>query len=440
MTAPVRPQPRSRFRPSFDSMRSLAAALPLAASVFLVEPAAAQNPVAIKAGRVLTLAGPELTGVTILVENGRIAKIGTDVEVPWNAVTIDASTRVVMPTYVLAHCSGGMRGGNENLANVPYLRVQDAVDPSSKFFQECLRNGIGVAHVIPGNRTLVGGQGMICKLAGQTVEDMTLRGKGGLKLSLFAEPGGALAQVTRLRRALDEVRDHAADLERRRKEFEAEKAAGAADKKEFDGKIDPTKQPTVDLLQSKNLAFLYVPDAAMVPEARRLMREFGFRAVLVLGPATHKAVTQLGDLEFPVVLDGDLEVWEKDERTGRQKKACLGAELYKRGIPFALDVSSGLNGAERFPWWQMATLMRNGVDRATVLKAFTTVPAKLLGIDDEVGTLAEGKRANLQILTGDPLSSTTWVDMVLLDGETVYERSRDPRLQYLFGSAPGVDK
>jgi imidazolonepropionase-like amidohydrolase len=68
------------------------------------------------------------------------------------------------------------------------------------------------------------------------------------------------------------------------------------------------------------------------------------------------------------------------------------------------------------------------------------VPAKLLGIADEVGTLAPGKRANLQVLTGDPLSSTTWVDLVVLDGETVYERSKDPRLQYLFGAGNEVDK
>jgi len=419
-------------------MRRLAAivfALSLSSSWCL----AAQTTVAVKAGRVITMAGSDLANVTILVENGRITKIGADVEVPWNATSIDAKDKVVMPTYVLAHSSGGMRGANENLANVPYLRVQDAVDPSSKFFQECLRNGIGTVHVIPGNRTLIGGQGMLCKPVGQTVEDMSVAGRGGLKLSLFAEPGGAVAQVARLRRALDEVRDHAADFERRKREFAAEKAAGG-DKKEFDGKIDPTKQPTVDLLQHKNTAFLYVPDAAMLPEAQRLMREFDFHAVLVLGPTTHKAVATLHDLEFPVVLDGDLEVWEKDPRDGKTKKACLGAELYKRGIPFALDVSTGINGADRFPWWQMATLIRNGVDRDTALRAFTTVPAKLLRLDAEVGTVAPGRRANLQILTGDPLSSTTWVDTVLLDGETVYERRKDPRLRYLFGNDKEADR
>ena len=63
------------------------------------------------------------------------------------------------------------------------------------------------------------------------------------------------------------------------------------------------------------------------------------------------------------------------------------------------------------------------------------VPAKILGLDDQVGTLEVGKRANIQILTGDPLKATTWVDKVLLDGEVVYDRSKDARLQYLFGKS-----
>jgi hypothetical protein len=56
-------------------------------------------------------------------------------------------------------------------------------------------------------------------------------------------------------------------------------------------------------------------------------------------------------------------------------------------------------------------------------------------MDDQVGSLSEGKLGNLQILTGDPLAATTWVEMVLLEGELVYERSKDPRLQYLFEPA-----
>ncbi|MHC4512646.1 MAG: amidohydrolase family protein, partial [Planctomycetota bacterium] len=81
----------------------------------------------------------------------------------------------------------------------------------------------------------------------------------------------------------------------------------------------------------------------------------------------------------------------------------------------------------------MATAIRNGVSRDEALKTLTVVPAKILGLEDQVGTLEVGKRANLQILTGDPLQATSWVDKVLLDGELVYQRDKDARLQHLFG-------
>jgi imidazolonepropionase-like amidohydrolase len=79
----------------------------------------------------------------------------------------------------------------------------------------------------------------------------------------------------------------------------------------------------------------------------------------------------------------------------------------------------------------MATCVRGGVDRRTALEALTVVPARMLGLEDQLGSIAEGKLANLQILTGDPLQATTWVDSVLLDGQVVYTRKDDPRLKYL---------
>ena len=59
--------------------------------------------------------------------------------------------------------------------------------------------------------------------------------------------------------------------------------------------------------------------------------------------------------------------------------------------------------------------------------------AKILGLDSEFGSIEVGKVANLQILTGDPLAATTWVDKVVLEGEIAYDRSQDRRLKHLFG-------
>ncbi|MGA0869393.1 MAG: hypothetical protein ACO3UM_10710, partial [Planctomycetota bacterium] len=178
---------------------------PLALAVTaLVTPVAAQDLVAVRAGKVLTGTGATMENAVVLIENGRITAVGSDVEVPWNAKVVDATGKIVAPTYVLAHTPGGLSGGNEMMQNVPFLTVQDSIDPSSLFFEESLRNGIGTAHVIPGNATLIGGQGMVVRPFGKTVEDMTVVDRGGIKLSLASGRGASrMAQMRKLRNALD---------------------------------------------------------------------------------------------------------------------------------------------------------------------------------------------------------------------------------------------
>lgn len=402
-------------------------------------PLAAQDLVAVKAGKLITISGPALSDAVVLIENGKIKTIGKakDVEVPWDAKVIDASKKVVMPTYVVAHTSGGMSRGNENMTNVPYLTVQDAVDPASGYFEEALRNGVGTIHVIPGNQTMIGGSGMVVRPYGKTVEDMAVLSKTGLKMSLGSSRGGSrMAQIQKMRRALKDIKEYMADYERRKKEFEEEKAAGATDKKKFEEKIDEKKQPMVDLLKGKTTAYFYVPSTAELYEAVRLINEYKLKVVLVLGARCDEAAKYLKgikSLKTPVILDATVEYYEKDPDTEEEKKHCPAASFSKAGVTYAMSLSNSNFGWSRYPWWQMATAIRNGVDADEALKSMTIVPAKILGLDDQVGSLEVGKRANLQILTGDPLKAETWVEKVLLDGEVVYDRSKDARLQYLFG-------
>ncbi len=401
------------------------------AAALLPQVLLAQDTVALKAGKVITVTGPVLEDAVIVIQNGRIAKVGkqADIEVPWDARVIDASDKTVLPTWVLAHAPAGMRGGNEQMQNVPYVSVADAVDPSATFFEDMLRSGVGTLHVLPGDQTLLGGIGMVVKPVGRTVEDMAVTTRSGIKLSLLAQGGGRLAQVRKLRRALDDARDHLADFERRKAEFEAEKKAGAIAKdKEWTEEIDRQKLPVVELLQRKLRGFLFVPSAAEVGEAMRLQQEMDL--TLVLGRSIHKAAVELGKLKAPVVLDEALEFWEAVDDSDKEVKVCPAKILADQGVSFAISV--GERGPTAQPWWQLATLVRNGVDRRVALESLTTVPAQILGLGDQLGSIAEGRLANLQIVTGDPFQATTWVETVLLQGQVVYERSQDPRLQHLF--------
>jgi imidazolonepropionase-like amidohydrolase len=421
-------------------------ALTWAVAACLAVPSVGQDLLAIKGGRVVPVTGPAIDDGVVLMQNGRITKIGkaADVEVPWAAKVIDATGKVVMPTWVVAHSQGGQRGMNENMQNVPWLSVADAIDPAAVYFEDCLRNGVGTVHVLPGNLTLLGGQGMVVRPFGRTVEDMAVAGNTGIKLSLAAQGGGRLQQIRKLRRAVADVREYIADFDRRKAEFDKEKAAGAipADKT-WTEEIDRTKKPAVDLVQKKTRGWLYVPSFAELDEALKWNAELDL--VCVLGPNLDEGIAMVKKLGKPVVLDDTLEYFETDEETQKEKKLCPAKLLADAGVPFVLSL--GTSGPTAYPWWQLGTCVRNGVDRQLAIEALTVVPAKLLGLDGQLGSLGEGKLGNVQILSGDPLQATSWVETVVLEGEVVYERAKDPRLQYLFAEeenkakkAAGPDK
>lgn len=407
--------------------------LSVAALAALALPVASQDVVAVKAGKILTITGPTIENGVILISNGRITKVAKadEVEIPWTAKVVDASDKVVLPTWVIAHSQGGGRGMNENMQNVPWLSVADAIDPSNGYFEECLRNGVGTIHVLPGNQTLLGGQGMVVRPYGRTVEDMAVTDNTGIKLSLQSSGGGRLQQLRRMRRAIEDVREYIADFDRRKAEFEKEKKAGAVPKdKEWTEEYDRTKKSAIALVQKKAKGWLFVPSAAELDEAMRMGQELDL--IYLLGANIDEGVAALARLGVPVVLDDALEYTEKDPETEVETKHCPAKQLADAGVPFALSLGTG--GPTSYPWWQLGTCVRNGIDRAKALEALTTVPAKLLGLDGQLGSIAEGKLGNLQILTGDPLQATSWVETVLLEGEVVYERSKDPRLTLLFAA------
>ena len=283
-------------------------------------PLHAQDVVAITGGRVMTVAGPVIDNGVVMIRNGRIEKVGKadEIEVPWEAKVIDATGKVVMPTWVLAHSQGGLRGANENMQNVPFVSVADALDPASPWFEDCLRNGVGSVHTLPGNDTLLGGTGMVVRPYGRTVEDMAVSTRTGIKMSLKARGGGRLQQIRRLRRVFEDARTYLADYERRKAEFESEKAAGViAEDKEWEEEIDRTKKPAIDLIQKKVKGWLYVPGSAEVPEALRLAKDIETAGAGHPGRAQRHA--------------GVLRNRPRDRRRGTDRHGSLAV---RRGHPF----------------------------------------------------------------------------------------------------------
>lgn len=442
-----------------------------AVATFLAGNANAQ--VAVKAGLVVPIVGEPIENGVILIREGKIEAVGKDLKIPVDYHVVQAEDGVVMPGLIDVHSSAGMSQANEQNSNVPFLSVVDSIDPSSPYFEQCRRNGVTTAAVVPGNSTMIGGRSAIVKTAGGYVNDMLVVRDSGLKISLAPIRGSRMSHLARLRRELDiakrSIEDEAeAEKEKaEREKAEADKSKKDDDKKKDETKDDEKKEPAKDekkdekksgeeekkdenkkpeeeeaeslrqlkrLLRGEQEAYIYCDAAMDVAQAITLSRQYGFKAKLVLDADCYKAADLLAETDSTVILSPRLVYWETDPRTREDKKIVVPRILQDAGVDFVFQADLGSSpqsvGTGYF-WFQAATAISYGMDRDEALKRLTLEPAKLLGIDKWVGSIEPGKDADFTIYSGDPLKIDSWVLKTMVGGEVVYDRDKDDKLKRL---------
>ncbi|KPK78187.1 MAG: hypothetical protein AMJ79_00440 [Phycisphaerae bacterium SM23_30] len=388
---------------------------------------AQRGEIAVKAGKIITAAGETIENGTILVRDGKITQIGQNLRIPLNARVIDASEKVVIPGLVVAHSSRGMDQENERNPEVPFTSVLDSVDTGQAYFDDCRRNGITSIAVVPGNDTRIGGQAAVIKTRGIYVSDMILKRSAGIKISLDPTQGESrLSHRNNLRKALKEIQEYIEELE--------EKTGAEA-------LPDVRREAMCRLLKGEIPAFLYVPAPMDVAFAVELAKEFHLKVILVLGRDCYKAVDQIAESGLPVILDGELVFWERNERTEEEKQIVVPQIFREAGVKATFQAGTGAPTGNligtNFLWFQAATAMKYGASAEEALRAITLLPAEILGIEKFVGSLEEGKDADMVILSGDPLELNSWVETVIADGEVIYEIREDKPLQELLKKTVG---
>ncbi|MEM6571090.1 MAG: amidohydrolase family protein, partial [Planctomycetota bacterium] len=438
------------------------AALPLAASVAEATPQVDKT--AIKAGTVITLAGESIKDGVIVMEGGRVTAVGpaTDVQIPWDATVIDQPDLVAFPGFVEAHVSRGIDRSNETLDVAPFLNVRDSIDPVNFYFEEALRNGILTINVQQGNDAVIAGQGMVVKPFGMTVEAMMVKPRSAVKMSAAPKRGKTRAtQAQALRGAFGDLRRYLEDMVQRKKdgddfdrrealyqgrELEGDAAKGKPLRSEawsingFEriprGEVDEKQEPLLHVVEGRLPVIMWCAEPVDVHTALRVAETNGFTGnmTLALGPACWKAAPKIKASGCSVILSSTLVHTERDPITSEEKETFVPKVFHDAGIPFALMSSSDAN---RTLWFQAAQCVANGIPRAAALAAVTTTPAEILGLSGRVGTLAKGADGHVALFSGDPLSITSVVEHVILDGRHVYDRSKDVRVrQLLDGTLP----
>jgi imidazolonepropionase-like amidohydrolase len=418
------------------------------ALLFAAWPALAQKTIAITGGRVLTISHGVIQNGTVLVENGKIAAVGQDVKVPRGAQIIDARGKVVMP---------GMFDAGDKLGTVeipalqitvdsteyteplqPQLRVLDALNPGSENILVSRAAGITNALSTPADGNLIGGQSAAIQLDGDTVDAMVVKSPAALHISLGEQSKATYGQKNRAPETrmgeIAMLRQGFLKAQHYKQVQDAYTQKQSGEKPSAPPARDLQMDAMVAALEGKIPVVAHAERVSDMESALRLSDEFHFRLILADAAAAWRIAGQLAEHKIPVIVGPILE------EPGRMETVDVrldnAARLYKAGVPIAIQTSAD-NEVRNLPF-EVEYAISYGLPEEAALAAVTLNPARFFGVDNRLGSIDEGKDANLVVLDGTPFRVKTHVVTELIDGKVVDLSNHQTRLYDFYKKKYGI--
>jgi imidazolonepropionase-like amidohydrolase len=387
------------------------------------------NTAAIVGGYVVPITAEPIEGATVLIEDGKIAAVGVDLDIPPDANVIDAAGKWVLPGFIEAHGHVGVHeegegwaGSDSNELTEPvtaHVRALDAINPADLGFRDAVSGGVLAVNVNPGSGNPIGGQTAALKCWGRTVDEMLLRAPAGMKSALgenpkrvYGErkqtPSTRLGTAAVIRGALVDAANYLARLD-------AEQGKSEADRKPVDRDL---KLEALAMVLRREIPWRqHCHRADDIATALRLAAEFGYDLVIDHGTEAHLLADILAAKDIPVIIGPLFTSRSKVEL--RNRSLANPGKLAAAGVTIAITTDHPVVPIN-FLAHQAALSVKHGLDRDTALRALTINPARIVGIQDRLGSIEAGKDADLVIWSGDPLDVLSRVTRALIDGAEIY--------------------
>ncbi len=372
---------------------------------------------AIKGGKILTMdkAGVINEG-TVLIKDQFIHEVGKTVEIPEGSTVIDAQGKYVCPGFIDSHTHIGLEeeiyrieGDDVNETSdplTPQLQAADGINFMDLAFTDALRGGVTRTMCMPGSANILGGQAVFLKNLAPTLGEMIYRNPWGLKAALGENP----KRVYGAQKKTPKTRMASASL--LREAFT--NARSLMDKEDVKAKELFHNTPIFKVLKKEMPLLLHVHRADDILTALRIKDEFDIEMLIQHGTEAVLVADELVKRDVPVFLGPLLVNRAKVEmKEVAFKNAGL---LAQRGVKFSFITDHPVIPIEHLRVCA-ALAVREGLDEDLALKAITSVPAQLLKVDHELGTIKEGKRADLVIFDGHPFDFRSKTEKVLVDGQ-----------------------
>ena len=377
----------------------------------------------IKNGLIYTMAGEIIENGTIIIENGKIAAVGKDLEFPNDARIIDVEGQMVTPGFVDAHCHIGLHEDairfegqdyNERTDPItPELRAIDAINPMDLLFQEAREGGVTTAVTGPGSANVIGGQFAAVKTVGNRVDNMIIKFPTAMKIAFGENPKFVYNEqkkspVTRmavaglLRETLFKAKEYNDKLNN-------------GEKVDFNMKYDALRPVMNKEIPLKSHAHR----ADDIFTSLRIAKEFDLDITLDHCTEGHLIADELAKEGKPALVGPTFGSRTKFEL--KNKSFDTPRVLNEAGLKIAIITDAPVLPLQSLPMC-VGLAVNAGLDEMEGFKAVTINAAEISGIADRVGSLEVGKDADIVVWDKNPIRTIDYkVVYTIIDGEIVYE-------------------
>ncbi len=392
-----------------------------------------ETPVAIRGAKILTMEGETIEKGTIVIRGAKIESVGTEVTVPADATIFDAGGLTAMPGIVDAE---GIAPGHQISGIEGTMRAEliagDFFDPYGRDYrpERALRDlaewGVTAINTKLTDTNVFDGVSSVVKIhAPTTYEDHFVKYRAALRINLGEPPRSEERKFPTTRMGIvGMVRENFIKAQAYREKWkEWEEAENGGD--QDNGKSPPAKDYKMEhltlALDQEIPVIVHAVEPMDIETAIRIADEFNLRLVLSASSMTLEAqVPALLKRKIPVILGtyyAHINNHIGEQTEFRYETAAMLAE---RGVPIAFG---GLKGETKLLLVNAGIAVQNGMPYEKALESLTLNPARMLGVEDRVGSLSAGKDADIVLYRGDPLEIASPVEKVFISGQLVYEKA-----------------